>query len=116
MVISFLNIYNYNYEEQLQVQWELLEFWKRSIEEDQVDFIHSAKVEFKDYTMREYPNQERAMREVSNACVHKINNNGVISIYWEWAGKRYYDFDKLYEDMAAEHHLMELSITTEDLQ
>ena len=114
MVISFLNIYNYNYEERLQAQCELLEFWKRSIEEDQINFIHAAKVEFKDYSMFEYPNQERAMREASNACVHKINKAGAVSIYWEWAGKRYWDLDKLYEDMAAEHRLMELTITTEE--
>lgn len=114
MIISFLNIYNYNYDERLQVQWELLEFWKQSIETDQIDFIHSAKVEFKDYPMFEYPDQARAKREVSNACVHKINKAGTVSIHWEWAGKRYLDLDKLYEDVAAEHHLMELTITTED--
>ena len=114
MVISFLNIYNCNYDERLQVQWELLEFWKRGIEEDQVDFIHSAKVEFKDYTMLDYPDQDRAKREVSNACVRKINKAGTVQIYWEWAGKRYWDLDKLYEDMAAEHRLMELTITTEE--
>lgn len=116
MVISFLNIYNYNYDERLQVQWELLDFWRRSIEEDQVDFIHSAKVEFKDYSVLEYPNQERARREISNARVHKINKAGAVSIYWEWAGKQYWDFDKLYEDIAVDHHLMELTITTEDVQ
>ena len=116
MTISFLNIYNCNYDERLQVQWELLEFWKQSIVMDQVDFIQSAKVEFKDYSVLEYPNQERARREISNARVHKINKAGVVSIYWEWAGKRYFDFDKLYEDIAVDHRLMELTITTEDLQ
>lgn len=114
MVISFLNIYNGNYDERLQVQWELLEFWKQSIVADQLDFIHSAKVEFKDYSMLEYPNQERARLEVSNARVHKINKAGAVQIYWEWAGKRYLDFDELYKDIAVEHRLMELTITTEE--
>ena len=114
MVITFLNIYNYNYDERLQVQWELLEFWKQSIVTDQIDFIHSAKVEFKDYSMYEYPDQVRSRREVSNACVHKINKAGAVSIYWEWAGKRYYSLDKLYEDISVEHRLMELTITVEE--
>ena len=114
MVITFLNIYNSNYDERLQVQWELLEFWKQSIAADQIDFIRSAKVEFKDYSMFEYPDQARAKREVSNARVHKINKAGAISIYWEWAGKRYYDLDKLYGDIAVEHRLMELVITIEE--
>lgn len=114
MVITFLNIYNYNYDERLQVQWELLEFWKQSIAADQIDFIQSAKIEFKDYAMREYPDQARAKRELSNACVHKINNSGTVNIYWEWAGKQYYDFDELYSDISVEHRLMELNIITEE--
>ena len=114
MQIKFLNIYNRNYDELLRVQWELLEFWKRSIEEDQVDFIRSAQIEFKDYSMLEYPDQIRAKREVSNACVHKINKAGTISIYWEWSGKRYFDLNKLYDDLAVTHRLMELIITVEE--
>jgi hypothetical protein len=114
MVITFLNIYNSNYDELLQVQWELLEFWKQSIAADQINFIHSAKVEFKDFSMLDYPNQERAKREVSNACVHKVNKAGITSIWWEWAGKRYYELDELYNDMAVEHRLMELCINVEE--
>ena len=114
MQIKFLTIYNCNYDELLQMQFELLEFWKQSIKNDQINFIHSAKVEFKDYSMFEYYDRVRAKREVSNAHVHKINKAGAVSIYWEWAGKRYYDLDKLYNDIAIEHRLMELTIIVDD--
>ena len=113
MQIKFLNLYNPSYDEPLQVQHELLGFWQKSIVNDQVNFIIKATVEFKEYSFAEYPDQEKLNNEIKRSThsgyLHSQNLQ-----FWQWAGKRYYIFSELYNDLAECHRLMELTLTVEE--
>lgn len=113
MVIKFLNIYDYYDTEIMQVQYELLDFWRLAIVRDQINFIHSAKVDFKDYTFVEYPDQEKLTNELRKNIVSGYDAH-TKSHFWVINKKQYNDFEELYNDLAKTHHLMELTITLED--
>lgn len=117
MQIKFLNLYH-DFEgtesSKARAQDSLLYMWQRSIQLGNIKFIPKAKVEFKDYSFFEYPDQEKAKREISNAYGkrRKKNNTDIIE-YW-WAGEQYPDLDTLYEALAEQKRFMELIITVED--
>ena len=113
MQIKFLNIYNYYDTELLQVQYELLEFWQQGIIRDQINFIHKAKVEFKDYTFAEYPDQEKLIQQLQKNIASGYDAD-IESHFWVIGKKRYTSFEELYNDLAKTHQLMELVITVED--
>ena len=113
MQIKFLNIYNPSYTELCQVQYELLGFWQKSIVNDQVDFIRKAKVEFKEYSFAEYPDQEKLNSEIKKSLPSGYNHLHNTQ-FWQYAGNNYYVFEDLYSNLAGDHHLMELVITVED--
>lgn len=112
MQVKFLNIYDYYDTEQCQVQYELLKFWQDAIVHDQVDFIHTAKVEFTEYSFDEYAefNKERLVKELNYKTSYHLNGKQ----FWQALGKRYDTFEALYNDLAKTHRLMELTITPED--
>lgn len=110
MQIKFLNIYDFYDIEPMQVQCELLDFWRQSIVNDQINFIHKAKVEFNNYTFAEYPDQEKLSKELNYKTSYHLNGQQ----FWQALGKRYDTFEALYNDLAKIHHLMELTITPED--
>ena len=112
MQIKFLNIYDYYDVERCQAKYELLEFWQKAIVHDQIDFVHCAKVEFKNYSFTDYPDQEKLCKEIKNS-VSSSFNYAHNTTYWWLAGKRYGIFKELYDDLAKTHHLMELIITVE---
>jgi len=115
MQIKFLTIYhefdNVEYSKQ-QAQDSLLFMWMRSLQLQQVKFISTAKVEFKDYALLNYPDQEKAKKEIYQAYSHRNKKTKHVE-YW-WCGKQYSDFDTLYNALAEQKHLMELIITVED--
>ena len=113
MQIKFLNIYDYYDTEVMQVQYELLDFWRLAIVRDQINFIHKARVEFKDYTFAEYPDQEKLVNQLKKNIVSGYDAY-INSYFWVVNKKRYTDFEELYNDLAKTHHLMELTITPED--
>lgn len=116
MQIKFLTIYHEfddaEYSKRF-AQDSLIYMWQRSVQTQQVKFISYAKVEFKDYNILEYADQERARREVHQAYGHKdrASNNKQV---WRWCGNTYTDFDIFYNKLAEQKRFMELTITVED--
>ena len=110
MQIKFLNIYDFRDIEPCQVQYELLEFWQKSIVNDQVNFIRKAKVEFKEYSFEEYPDQVKLNKKLNLKTSYHLDNKQ----FWQALGKQYDTFEELYNDLAETHCLMELTITVED--
>jgi hypothetical protein len=113
MQIKFLTIYNYYDTELCQVQYELLGFWQNAIARDQINFIHKAKVEFRDYAFAEYPDQEKLIKQLQKNIISGYDAY-IESRFWVIGKKRYTVFEELYDDLAKTHHLMELTITPED--
>lgn len=110
MVIKFLTIYDYFDTEICQVQHELLEFWQNAIVYDQVPFITKAIIEFTEYALPDYPDQEKLNKEINNKTSYHLGNLQ----FWQALGKLYTSFDELYTELANTHRLMELSITIEE--
>ena len=110
MVIKFLTIYDKSDTEICQVQHELLEFWQKAIVYDQVPFVTKATVEFIDYSLPEYPDQEKLHKEINNKTSYRLGT----SQFWQALGKLYTTFDELYAELANTHRLMELSIIIEE--
>ena len=117
MQIKFLTLYhNFSDKESnfLSAQDSLLTMWRNAVYSQSVPFIPAAKVEFKDYSFFEYPNQEKAKAEIKRAygkTSKRIKNDG--TQYW-WCGRQYPDLDTLYNALAEQKRFMELVITVED--
>ena len=118
MQIKFLTLYH-DFEEDREhslhyAQDSLLYMWRRSIQLKQVKFIPSAKVEFKDYSFFDYPDQEKAKLEISNAFGHKRKKKDGGGVEYWWSGEQYTDLETLYKALAKQKRFMELTITVED--
>lgn len=117
MQIKFLTLYHdFDDTEHSKhyAQDSLLYMWRRSLQLKQIKFIPTAKVEFKDYSFFDYPDQEKAKKEIHNAYGKKHKNkDGGGTEYW-WCCERYYDLDTLYNALAEQKRFMELTITVED--
>ena len=117
MQIKFLTIYHdfgnpeYN---KINTQDTLLYMWQRSIQLKQINFISSAKVEFKDYSFFDYPDQEKAKREIQNAYGNKRKKKDGGGWEYYWCGEQYPDLATLYDALAEQKRFMELTITVED--
>lgn len=117
MQIKFLTLYHefddaeYN---RCTAQNDLLYMWQRSIQTQRVKFIPTAKVEFKEYSFFDYPDQEKAKREISAAYGHKRKKKDGGGIEYYWCGEQYPDLDTLYNALAKQKRFMELTITVED--
>lgn len=116
MQIKFLSIYH-DFDDveysQRYAQDSLLYMWQRSLQLQQIKLISSAKVDFKTYNILEYPDQEKARREVHRAYGHKDKHSNHKQV-WRWCGTEYTDFDSFYTKLATQKRFMELTITTED--
>ena len=116
MQIKFLTIYHdfddVEYSKR-EAQDSLLYMWMRSLQLQRIKFISAAKVEFKEYSLLEYPNQEKARKEIWNAYGHK-DRRSKNKIVWRWSGIEYDDFEAFYAKVAEQKRLMELTITPED--
>jgi hypothetical protein len=88
--------------------------WQRSIQCKQIKFIPAAKVEFKDYLLSEYPDQEKAKKEIHNAYGHKLSKKEGKNWIYRWCGEEFPDLDSIYNALAEQKRFMELIITVED--
>lgn len=117
MQIKFLNLYH-NFDDveysKREAQDSLLYMWQRSLQLRQIKFISSAKVEFKDYSFFDYPDQEKAKREISNVYGHKRKKHEGGGVEYWWCETRYPDLETLYTALAEQKRFMELTITVED--
>ena len=117
MQIKFLTLYHDFNDLELSLHYaqdSLLYMWQRSAQLKQVKFISSAKVEFKEYSFFDYPDQEKAKLEISNAYGHKRKKKDGGGIVYRWAGDEYLDLDSIYEALAEQKKFMELTITVDD--
>ena len=69
--------------------------------------------EFKEYSFFDYPDQEKAKREIHQAYGHKDKASNYKQV-WRWCGKTYTDFEIFYNKLAEQKRFMELTITVED--
>lgn len=111
MQIKFLTIYGMPIHgaSAVEAQCTLLEFWQRSIMNNQVKPIDRATIIFNDYSFSEYYDQEKLCNEIRRS-VYSSYNHLHSAQFWQWAGKHYYIFEELYNDLAETHRLMELTI------
>ena len=97
-----------------RAQDSLLYRWQRSLQLKQIKFISSAKVEFKDYSFFDYPDQDKTKNYIQEHYGHKRKKkDGGGFEYW-WCGTQYPDLDTIYSALAEQKRFMELTITTED--
>ncbi len=117
MQIKFLTLYhdfdNVEYSK-CEAQDSLLYMWMRSLQLKQVKFIPSAKVEFKEYSFFDYPDQEKAKREIQNAYGNKRKKKDGGGWEYYWCGTQYPDLDTIYEALSKQKRFMELTITVND--
>ena len=117
MQIKFLTLYH-NFSDQeknlADAQRDLLSMWQRAIFDCNVPFIPNAKVEFKDYSFFDYPDQEKAKAEIKRAYGSESKRFKNSDIQYWWAGMQYLDLDTLYNALAEQKRFMELVITMED--
>lgn len=73
--------------------------------------ISMAKIEFKDYSFFEYPDQARAKQEISSTYGHKNMQTNVVEYWWE--GDRYPDLETLYKALAEQKRFMFMELTLE---
>lgn len=117
MQIKFLTLYhNFSDKEAnfISAQDSLLTMWRNAVYSQSVPFIPVAKVEFKDYSFFEYPDQAKAKAEIDRAygkTSKRFKNCGEVQ-YW-WAGEQYPNLDTLYNALAEQKRFMELVITLE---
>ena len=95
-------------------QDNLLYMWQQSLQLRQIKYISNAKVEFKDYSFFDYPDQEKVRKEIHNTYGHKCKNKDDNSFIYRWCEKTYSDLDSIYNALAKQKRLMELIITVED--
>jgi hypothetical protein len=115
MQIKFLTIFGspVHGDSAINAQGKLLDFWQHSLVNDLVKPIQKATVEFKEYSFFDYYNQEKLNNEIKKSLPSGYNHLHNKQ-YWQCAGKQYYVFEDLYNDLAEGHRLMELVITLED--
>ena len=111
MQITFLTIYLDDTDFGLaNAQWDLLSMWQAAISNNTIKIIAEAKINFKNYSLPEYPDQEKLTKEINYKTSYHLNDGQ----FWLALGKRYDTFEELYNDLAKTHRLMELVITVED--
>ena len=112
MQIKFLTIYGspIHGASAADAQYELLGFWQRSVMCDQVKPIKKAIVEFNEYSFKEYSDQKKLRKEINYKTSYHLNGKQ----FWQALGKRYDVFEDLYNDLAKDHRLMELTIIVEE--
>lgn len=117
MQIKFLTIYH-EFEDtdysKREAQDRLLYMWMRSLQLKNIKFISKAQVEFKDYSVKEYPNQDKAKREVHIAYGHKLKKSEGGGFVYRWGGDEYTNLDSIYNALAEQKRFMELIITVDD--
>ena len=96
MKIKFITKY-YKSEDPSIAQIELLSFWQKALQDHRLKFTKKAIVEFNSYSLEEYPNQEKITEAITNSVGFTTDK-----------------LTKLYEELASECYIMELTITVDD--
>ncbi len=114
MQIKFLTIYGMPGQGggHIEAQYDLLNYWQRSLINCQTLPIKQAKIEFNEYSLVEYYDQEKLVKEINYKTSYYLDNKQ----FWQAMGKRYDMFEDLYNDLAKTYRLMELVITPEDYE
>ena len=115
MQFKFLTLYhNFSDEEKslTDAQHSLISMWQNAIFKGKIKFATKATVEFKTYSLLEYPNSAKAVKEIKDSYGHKNKQTKEIE-YW-WGGQQYLSFDALYSALTEQKRFMELTITIED--
>lgn len=119
MQIKFLTLYH-DFEDpeygKNEAQDTLLYMWQRSLQLGNIKYISTAKVEFKEYSFFDYPDQEKAKREIQNAYGNKRKKRNGGGWEYYWCGTQYPDLDTIYEALSKQKRFMELIITPEDYE
>ena len=112
MQIKFLTIYGIPGQGggYMEAQYDLLTYWQRSLINGQMLLLKQASIEFKDYALTEYYDQEKLIKEINYKTSYHLDDKQ----FWQALGKRYDVFEDLYNDLAKNHRLMELVITIEN--
>ena len=117
MQITFLTLYHDFDDREHSLHYaqdSLLYMWQRSLQLKNIKVIRAAKVEFKDYNFFEYPDQERAKREIHNSYGHKLKKKDGGGFVYRWCGVQYPDLETIYKALSEQKRFMELTITVED--
>ncbi len=83
--------------DQIVAQADLLQQWYKSIENSQIKFIKNANIEFIDYDISDYPDQDKIKKAIMTSC--------------GYTEARYLE---MYDSIAERIRVMELVITTEN--
>ena len=116
MQIKFLTLYHDFDDESTSKRYaqdSLIYMWQRSVQLQQVKFIASAQVDFRDYNILDYPDQAKARKEIWTAYGHTDKQSKGKQV-WRWAGEEYTDFENFYSKVAEQKRFMELTITVND--
>lgn len=115
MQIKFLTLYH-NFADndcgRIQAQCSLLSEWQRCSQLRNIKLISRASIEFKDYSLFDYPDQEKAKQEINNAYGREDKKTNTVE-YW-WGGEQYSDFETLYKALAEKKRFMELTLEVEE--
>ena len=101
MQIKFKTAYSIN-THPIIAQTELLKQWCESYHNDQVNFISRALVDFIDYDILEYPNQDQLKKEYTHYLSTFSSDLSDENV------------ERCLRAFASEYKLMELTITVED--
>ena len=84
-------------------QMELLEQWVDAIKNSQIKYIQTAKIDFIDYDISEYYNQEQLLREYTT-YLSTFNSDHANEEYVK----------KVFKEFSKDFRLLEMVITVED--
>lgn len=103
MRIKFKTAYSVNAHPDI-AQRALLEQWANAITHSQINYIKNAKIEFVEYNLLDYPDQEQLLREYT-AYFASFNSNYTDSEIVKEA----------FKEFSNHYRLLELVITPEDI-
>lgn len=115
MQIKFLTLYHNfdNLESSLiSAQKDLIFDWWSAITNKNIKFIPEARITFKDYSLQEFYDQDKAKKYIQKTYGHKDKNTKQYVYFW--SGEKYPSLDAIYEALSKQKRFMELIIEVED--
>ena len=103
MQIKFKTAYSLNSSPEI-AQIALLEQWTEAIKNSQINYIKNAKIEFIEYKLLDYPDQEQLLKEYT--------------VYFASFNSNYTDseiVEEAFKEFSNHYRLLELVITPEDI-
>ena len=103
MLIKFKTAYSVNANLYI-AQRALLEQWANAITNSQINYINKAKIEFVEYNLLDYPDQDQLLKEYTTYFSSFSPN---------WENKE--AVEAAYKEFSNNYRLLELVITLEDI-